>query len=75
MHEEAGMRACVISRISSSSPRKSTSFWLLVTGQYLSIAFSTGSASFGSFSTNCTKASASKKAPALPYQIAEPAAF
>ena len=48
------LRTCVISKISSSSPRKSTSFWLLVTGQYLSNARSTGSASFGSFSTNCS---------------------
>jgi hypothetical protein len=44
---------CVSSRISSSSPRNSTSFWLLVTGQYLSSALSTGSASLESFSTNC----------------------
>ena len=45
---------CVISRISSSSPMKRTSFWLFVTGQYFSSDLSTGSASLGSFSTNCT---------------------
>ena len=44
----------VISRISSSSPMKRTSFWLFVTGQYFRSDLSTGSASFGSFSTNCT---------------------
>lgn len=44
---------CVSSSISSSSPRNSTSFWLLVTGQNLSSCSSTGSASLGSFSTNC----------------------
>jgi hypothetical protein len=47
---------CVISRISSSSPRNSTSFWLLVSGQKRSSARSTGSASVGSFSTNCRAA-------------------
>ena len=41
------------SRISSSSPRNSTSFWLFVTGQYFSRPEITSSASRGSFSTNC----------------------
>lgn len=45
--------ACVSSKISSSSPRNNTSFWLLVTGQYFNSAVNTGSASFESFSTNC----------------------
>ena len=44
---------CVVSSISSISPRNSTSFWLLVTGQYFSTALNTGSASLGSLSTNC----------------------
>mmetsp|Transcript_42573 Transcript_42573/g.92552 ORF Transcript_42573/g.92552 Transcript_42573/m.92552 type:complete len:202 (+) Transcript_42573:89-694(+) len=43
---------CVSSRISSSSPKNSTSFALLVSGQNLSSCRSTGSASLRSFSTN-----------------------
>mmetsp|Transcript_1042 Transcript_1042/g.3158 ORF Transcript_1042/g.3158 Transcript_1042/m.3158 type:complete len:389 (-) Transcript_1042:3545-4711(-) len=43
---------CVISSISSNSPRNNTSFWLLVRGQKRSRARSTASARVGSFSTN-----------------------
>ena len=45
--------AAIISRISSTSLRKSTSLGECVHGQNLRIASSTGLASFGSFSTNC----------------------
>jgi hypothetical protein len=58
-HAKAARRACVrptcvSSSTSSSSPRKSTSLCELVSGQNLSSPRMTGSASRGSFSTNCT---------------------
>ena len=49
----ANSASCVSSRISSSSPRNSTSLCELVTGQYLSRPRMTTHASVQSFSTNC----------------------